>query len=80
MNKAGLKKMSAEMLKMENKLSEEETTAYMKQNFQRIWKQKMEDNDGDFQFEENTARDFIQALLWYDKFFTEVYLGRSWNI
>ena len=63
MNKAGLKKMSAEMLKMENKLSEEETTAYMKQNFQRIWKQKMEDNDGDFQFEENTARDFIQALL-----------------
>ena len=30
MNKAGLKKMSAEMLKIEKKLNEEETTAYMK--------------------------------------------------
>ena len=48
MNKAGLKKMSSEMLKSENKLSEEETTAYMKINFQRIWKEKMEDKDGDF--------------------------------
>ena len=25
----------------------------------------MEDNDSDFLFEENTARDFVKALLWY---------------
>ena len=38
MNKDNCKEMAATVIKKEKNLSDEEVTAYMKQNFKRIWK------------------------------------------
>ena len=55
------------MIQEEKKLNDEETTAYMKQNYKRIWKgmedQSIQKINGEPMYEEKTVRQLVQELL-----------------
>ena len=59
-SKANARSMAEEVLKKEKTLSADETKAYLKQNFNRIWKEQFKKSEN---IDENQVKQFMSLLL-----------------